>query len=282
MEGRELGKKLFALLLVAGLALVVLSSEAKAQNLTLESGAVFSPLRGVEESLLDDLFIQDRRLVEESRTSRVVGQSPPPDREYVERTQRRQVVGQSNPRYDPEMPAQWALRLGGLFVTNAVDEMPSPNSTLSLGICARVLLPPDGLHMLELSFDTSLDRLELDVTPGVMEDFYQEYFDVVVSFLGSFGARYGVESPLYWGVGLGYSKETARANYTDDARNGLVPIEPWPHSGVGEAFNESLVVQGKIGWDSGRNMFAELVYKKLIDSDRNLDEIFHLVVGIYF
>lgn len=273
VEGRELGKRLLALLVGTALVLGALATEARAQDLSLESGAFFSPVRDMEESVLDDLYIQGE-VIEETHTRRVVGESQPPDdREYVERTQSRRVVGQHNPRYNPEMPAQWSLRVGWLWVASAEDE--KPTNVPSIGLSVRVLLPPEGLHMIELSFDSSIDRMELDETPGVMEAFYQEYYDIVVSFIGSFGARQGIESPLYWGVGIGYSKETARVNYLDAARTLGYP-------GADRAFNESGVFQLKLGWDSGRNTYVELIYKKLMDSDRNLDQLFNLVVGIYF
>jgi hypothetical protein len=243
---------------------MVLSSEARAEGSLLDAEVFFSPGEEIGGSILEDFFIPFQEGVYEEETHRrtVVGESPPP-----------RPRGQGRRRYDPNMPAQWSLRLGYLFVSSAEDEVPT--DVPSLGLSVRILLPPDGLYMFELSFDSSVDRMELDPTPTVMEDFYQEYYDLSIWFLGSFGARTGVESPLYWGVGLGYSKETARANYLDSAR-----ALGWP--GGDAAFNESGVFQLKIGWDSGRNTYIELVYKKVMDSDRNLDQMFNLVLGIYF
>lgn len=268
-----MGRKILLIPACAALVLLALSVEARAEGFSLEREAFFSPSSDLEKTILDDLFIQERELVEESHSRRVVGESPPPDREYVERTQRRQVVGQSSPRYNPEMPAQWSLRVGWLFVSHAEDE--KPTNVPTVGLSVRYLLPPNGLHMLELAVDSTIDRMELDETPGVMDAFYEEFFDITISFLGSFGARYGMESPLYWGIGIGYSKETARVNYMDNPRPAGFP-------GGDEAYNESGVFQLKLGWDSGRNTYVELVYKKLVDSDRNLDQLFNLIVGLYF
>ena len=255
-------KRLLILVIGAVVALVLLQTEAKAQDIFLFGEAFFSPAGDAVEPVFCS-FLQEGRVYEEQTRRRYVADESPPPRQ----------AAYGRRRYDPNMPAQWSLRLGYLFVTDAEDEIPT--DVPSLGLSARFLLPPDGLHMFELSFDSSVDRMELDPTPTIMEDFYQEYFDITVWFLGSFGARAGVESPMYWGVGLGYSKETARVNYLDAARALGYP-------GSDEAFNESGVFQLKIGWDSGRNTYVELVYKKLMDSDRNLDQMFNLVLGIYF
>jgi len=263
-------KKLLGLLAVAVLV-ASMAGQAGADEITLDGRVFWSPASDLEKSVIDDLFIQGQ-VIEHSQRRTVVGQSPD-EREYVERTQRQSVVGQSSPRYNPEMPAQWSLRLGYLMVGDAKDETPTDVPTL--GLSARILLPPDGLHMLELSIDSTIDRMQLDETVGTMDDFYQGYFDIVVSFMGSFGARQGIDSPLYWGFGVGYCKELARVNYTEAARALGYP-------GGSDAFNESAVLVGKVGWDSGRQTYIELQFKKITDSERNLDQLWNLVVGLYF
>ncbi len=279
-------KKLLGLLAVTALVLLGLSTEAEAQDYSLDSGVFFSPVSPDGGSVLDRLYTQQQVYEETQRRREVEGEEQQDDKEYIERTQRVREVEEPPPppppmqhrvgpgsRYDPDMPGQGSIRLGWLGVNHAKDERPT--SVPTVGLSARFLLPPDGLRMIELCFDMTFDQMELDPTPGLMDDFYEEYYDISAWFLSSFGARTGVDTPLYWGVGFGYSKETARANYTDSARGLGYP-------GSDSAFNESTVFQLKIGWDSGRHSYVELVYKWLLDSERNLDQMWNLVVGVYF
>ena len=251
-------------------AAALLIAEARAEDFSLDARLFFSPDLRLQGSPLDCLFGQDG-VIEETHRQRVVGESPPPEG-YVERSQRREMVGQYSPRYNPERPGQLSIRAGWLLVSHALDERPT--NVMSMGLCLRAKLPPEGLHMVEVCIDSSVDRMELDILPGE-ESFYQEYFDMTFSFLGYFQPRHGPDSPVYWGVGVGYSKETFRLNYTDTSRSAGYP-------GAIHGFNESGIFQLKLGWDSGRNFYAEVAYKKLFDSERNLDQLFNVTFGVCF
>ncbi len=265
----------------AAAALALLAPEARADGVSPEFGTFYSPADELEGSSLDRFFIQDR-VTEETHRRRVVGESPP-EKDYVERTQRKQVVGESSPYYDPDRPAVGSLRIGWLTVWDA--KIDRPTNVPTLGFCIRFMLPPDGMHKIELSFDSSYDRMKRDIIPTAIppseEDFYQEYYDITLSLLGSFGARRGEYSPLYWGVGIGYAKETERTNYTDAARQSPPPPILYLPGGK-TVFRESSMLQLKLGWDSGRNTYIEVVYKKLLDSNRNLNQVINVVLGVYF
>lgn len=170
-----------------------------------------------------------------------------------------------------------SLRVGWLFVAEADDE--EPDNTAVLGISLRFDMPEHPRYRFEISLDKSIGRMRLSTTPLVMDDFYGEYLELVFAVLGRFRPRPGEEeSPMYWGVGLGYSKETYRVNYTDAARNNS--LDPAPGSDTD--FNESAVFQVKIGLETRRNTYIELAFKKRFGAHRTIDQIFIFTVGFYF
>jgi hypothetical protein len=268
VEDTELAKRLFVAAAGAVLALVFLSAEARAEGCSLESGVFFAPGGEAGGSPVDTLYMQDRG--------------------YTERTYRRRDAGGYDPQGRTEQTVQFSFRLGWLFVVHALDVYGggTPADSPLAGAALRFKLPPQYRYIIEVGVDSNAARMRLDETPSKLtkqypggitelEDFYQEYFDCTVSFLFLFKLGPGERMPFYAGAGIGYAKETARANYLSSDRGSGYP-------GAKHVPNESPVIQVKLGWDTGKNLYFEVVYKKLLEVDRNLDQLLNIVLGIYF
>jgi hypothetical protein len=265
LEGAALSKAKFVAVAFSALVVFLFASHSECAEVTPDLARLLAPEppASVSGSLLERLCFQEGEVIQETHRQ-VEG-----ERQYTQRRAEREEV--PGPAYVmPERPFQFGLRLGALLPAHSrrilVDLGDDPESAGLFGLDLRFPIPPYGWSKLELSFDMNTFGMDIKYNAASYDTIYEDYFDLIFSYIGSFSPRLDIPSPAYWGVGVGWAKEVIRYN----------PV------GGAECFhftNDSAVFQFKLGWDSGRGVFVEACYKKLLDSERNIDNMWGLVIG---
>jgi hypothetical protein len=258
LEGAALSKAKFAVMAFSALVVFLFAARIECAEVTPDLARLLAPEPSatVNNPLLETLYFQEGEVIQEThRKTEMEG-----ERQY---TQRGEVPG---PAYVmSERPFQFGLRLGVLLpVHSRLPDDPEPAGLFGLDL--RYPIPPYGMSKLELSFDMNTFGMDIKYDPATYDIVYEDYFDIIFSYLGSFSPNPDLRSPAYWGVGVGWAREVIRVNFAGSA-------------GCAHVTDDSAVFQFKLGWDSGRGVFVEACYKKLLDSDRNIDNMWGLVIG---
>lgn len=258
-------------------AVFLFASRGECAQVTPDLAHLLAPEPPALESdpLLQSLYIQEKEVIEQTHRKVEVMQ-PEGEQQYTQKgTEKREVPGP--PQAMPAKPLQLGLRLGMLLPVHSrriSDELlGDPDSAGLFGLVAsspRIPVPPYGWSKWELSFDMNMFGMDIKYDGAAYDTIYEDYFDIILSYLLSLFPRPDISSCAYCGVGVGWARETIRYNPTPTNPLGTTP---WHET------NDSAVFQFKLGWDSGRGVFVEACYKKLLDSDRNIDNMWGLVIG---
>lgn len=189
--------------------------------------------------------------------------------EYVERLERRYTTAVGGERIPHTFRRPiLGLKFSTLMPTSARTE--EPNAGLGLGLLLRwpVYAGLPRLGRVELSSTFSITSMDLsDVQDGITYDkVYESYWDVSVCYLGQFIHRWQAYN-MYWGVGFGICEETVKYKLS-----GSTASED----------NSSALLLFKLGWDSHMNFYFEVTYRRLLDSARNISDLFEFSFGVYF
>lgn len=173
--------------------------------------------------------------------------------EHVPRTFRRPILG---------------IRFSALMPTSARTE--EPNAGLGLGLLLRWPIYPGLIRLgrVELASTFSITSMDLSNTQGgtTYDDVYETYWDATVSYLGQF-LRHPRALNMFWGVGFGLCEETIKYRLSGSSTT---------------EDNSSALLLFKLGWDSHMNFYFEVSYRRLLDSARNISDMFEFSFGLYF
>ncbi|MFH1422566.1 MAG: hypothetical protein ABIH42_07645 [Planctomycetota bacterium] len=211
------------------------------------------------------LCFQDRELVEESyKKVEIRPHSEDPEKQYTERrTSRYEIPNEKYGAYQSETLLGFRI---GLLVPAHSRLTKTPDNSGLLGLDLRFPVSPYGAGKIEISCDFNISGMDVKYAASKYDTVYEDYVDAILSYLGTFSADPTVSSPVYWGIGVGWGREIVRYN----------PIDG---TGCYKFTNDTTILQLKLGWDSGQGYFIEACFKELLDSDRNVENMWGLVIG---
>ncbi|MCX7702866.1 MAG: hypothetical protein N2234_02025, partial [Planctomycetota bacterium] len=100
----------------------------------------------------------------------------------------------------------------------------------------------------------------------VYDSIEESYWDISLCYLRN--VLYKADAPhFYAGAGLGLAQEVIRYELAGTRSS--------------EKNNSGIFIL-KVGWDTLSNFFIELSYRRLIDSDSNIEDMLELSFAIYF
>jgi len=156
------------------------------------------------------------------------------------------------------------FNIGGLIPLAARDE--NPSGALGIGFLLRFPLRP-GLPMgrFEISANFAVTKMLRDKPFGV-DEFYEEYWELDICYLGHFGrARYTLNP--FWGIGLGYASESAVTEVG---------------SSTSRDTETTALFIAKVGWDTLRGISLEFSIRWLLNTDCNISSMAALLMTVYF
>ncbi|MCX7703577.1 MAG: hypothetical protein N2234_05700 [Planctomycetota bacterium] len=186
----------------------------------------------------------------------------------IQRTQRLVTTAEGRFLPRPFRQPSFGLKFSVLMPSSAQTD--APDAGLTLGLLLRFPVHPGyyQLGRVELASTFSVSALEMNNIQGgvTYDEVYETYWDVTVCYLGTF-IPYPEMRHLYWGVGFGIGQETI----TYEQAGTETDVD-----------NSTGVLVFKLGWDSYINFYFELSYRRLLDSNRNISDMFEFCFGIYF
>jgi hypothetical protein len=266
LEGSALRKiKIVVVVFSVVFASLLFASRGECSEVTLDLARLPLSPPPIHESnsLLGGLYIQEEEVTELTRTGALALQTGP-ERQYTQKRAEESEVPPARQRVRKRL-FQFGIRLGALIPVHS--RLPDDPAAAGLvGLDLRFPIPSYPPAKLELSLDTNTLGMDIKYNAALYNDTYEDYFDIIFSYVGYFPRLPDSVSPIYWGIGVGWAREVIRYNPVGSA--------PCDHD-----TNDSAVFQLKLGWDSGLGAFVEASYKKLLDSDRNIDNMWGLVIG---
>jgi len=156
------------------------------------------------------------------------------------------------------------FNIGGLIPLAARDE--NPAGALGAGFLLRFPLRP-GLPVgrLEISANLAVTKMLRDKPFGV-DEFYEEYWELGVCYLGHFGRGRLSLSP-FWGIGLGYAAESVVTEIGADTQR--------------DTETTALFI-AKVGWDTLHGISLEFSIRWLLNTDCNISSMAALLMTVYF
>jgi len=164
----------------------------------------------------------------------------------------------------PLTRAVFGFNIGGLIPIASRDE--NPTGALGLGFLLRFPLRP-GLPIgrFEVAVNAAVTKMLRDKPLGV-DEFYEEYWELTVCYLGHFAGIRRMLRP-FWGIGLGYATESA--------------VTEIGSSSSRDTETTALLIL-KLGWDTLTGISMEFSIRWLLNSDCNISSMVGLFLTLYF
>jgi len=156
------------------------------------------------------------------------------------------------------------FNIGGLIPLASRDE--NPSGALGVGFLLRFPLRP-GLPMgrFEVAANVAVTKMLRDKPLGV-DEFYEEYWELDICYLGHFGRARHMLNP-FWGIGLGYASESAVTEVGSSTSR--------------DTETTALFIL-KLGWDTLRGISLEFSIRWLLNTDCNISSMAGLFLSVYF
>lgn len=164
----------------------------------------------------------------------------------------------------PLMRGVIGFNIGGLIPLAAREE--NPSGALGAGLLLRFPLRP-GLPMgrFEVALNGTVTKLMRDTPPGI-DEFYEEYWELTICYLGHFGGARRMLQP-FWGIGLGYASES-------------IVVESGSLTARDKETTGLFIL--KLGWDTLHGISMEFSIRWLLNTDCNISSMAALILTVYF